>query len=75
MQTNRRFTAAENKLAYAQSFSRLTAAHHPARLRGRAHLIGHSAGVLQSFVRYPAFIRHSPFVPRRHSTRRHRSGI
>lgn len=70
MQTNKRFTAAENKLAYAQSFSRLTTSHDPVR----PHRIG-PGGVLQSFVRHPSFVRHSPFVPHRQGAGRHRSRI
>lgn len=63
MQTYKRFTAAENKLAYAQSFSRLTTAHVADHPRERAPLFGHSAGVLQSLTRH------------RHFTARHRATI
>jgi hypothetical protein len=64
MQTYKRFTAAENKLAYAQSFSRLSTAHLSEHPRERPHLLGgYRPAMLQSLTRH------------RHLTPRHRATI
>lgn len=64
MSTNRPFTAATNKLAYAQSFARPTIHQQAQRTRGYRSARVFGSGVVQSFVH-----RH----PYRHAAGRHRN--